>query len=234
MAPKNNSSALKLKDGHETARNNLKVISDSQNNEQLDLVLDSKVLDNESKIEIISRHFEEIMRVLGLDLNDDSLRDTPDRVAKMYVNEIFYGLNPKNKPTVTLFENKYNYNEMLLEKNIKVHSFCEHHFVPIVGKAHVAYISSGQVIGLSKINRIVDYYARRPQVQERLTVQIAEELKKVLNTEDVAVAITADHMCVTLRGIKDHDSSTYTSSFHGKFKEKEYRQEFLNQINQSK
>ena len=234
MAPKNNSSAFKLKDGHEIPRNNLKVISDNKQDERIDLILDSNALDSKSKIEIISRHFEEIMRVLGLDLNDDSLRDTPNRVAKMYVNEVFSGLNPENKPSVTLFENKYDYNEMLLEKNIKVHSFCEHHFVPIIGKAHVAYISNGQVIGLSKINRIVDYYARRPQVQERLTVQIAEELKKVLNTEDVAVAITADHMCVTLRGIKDQDSSTYTSSFHGKFKEKEYRQEFLHQINQSK
>jgi GTP cyclohydrolase I len=148
----------------------------------------------------------------------------------MYVQEVFSGLNPANKPKITLFDNKYNYDEMLIEKNIKVHSFCEHHFVPIVGKAHVAYISNGKVIGLSKINRIVDFYSRRPQVQERLTVQIAEELKNSLQTEDVAVAITADHMCVTLRGIKDQESSTYTSSFHGKFKEKEYRKEFLDQI----
>lgn len=227
-----NNSALKYKDDQISARDYLKVITDSKLSEddQLELTLDSEALDSESKIDIISAHFEEIMRVLGLDLEDDSLKDTPKRVAKMYVNEVFSGLNPENKPSVTLFENNYNYEEMLLEKNIKVHSFCEHHFVPIIGKAHVAYISNGKVIGLSKINRIVDFFARRPQVQERLTVQIAEELKKVLKTEDVAVAITADHMCVTLRGIKDQDSSTYTSSFHGKFKEKDYRKEFLDQI----
>lgn len=230
MAHKNNSSAYKLEDEFEEARNNLKIISDTKSSDTNELVLDSIALDTDSKIKIISKHFEEIMRVLGLDLDDDSLSGTPDRVAKMYVNEIFSGLNPENKPPITLFDNKYNYEEMLVEKDIKVHSFCEHHFVPIIGKAHVAYISNGKVIGLSKINRIVDYFARRPQVQERLTVQIAEELKEALHTEDVAVAITADHMCVTLRGIKDQGSSTYTSSFHGKFKEKEYRQEFLDQI----
>lgn len=230
MAHKNNSSAYKLEDEFEKVRNNLKIISDTKSSETNELILDSIALDTNAKIKIISKHFEEIMRVLGLDLDDDSLSGTPDRVAKMYVNEIFSGLNPENKPSITLFNNKYNYEEMLVEKDIKVHSFCEHHFVPIIGKAHVAYISNGKVIGLSKINRIVDYFARRPQVQERLTVQIAEELKKALQTEDVAVAITADHMCVTLRGIKDQDSSTYTSSFHGKFKEKEYRQEFLDEI----
>ncbi len=229
MAPKNNSSAYKFEGGLENARNNLKIISGTNNNNP-EFVLDSNVLDPDSRIEIISKHFEGIMRALGLDLKDDSLSGTPKRVAKMYVNEIFSGLNPENKPSVTLFDNKYHYDEMLIEKNIKVHSFCEHHFVPIIGKAHVAYISNGKIIGLSKINRIVDYFARRPQVQERLTVQIAEELKKILQTEDVAVSITADHMCVTLRGIKDQDSSTYTCSFHGKFKEKEYRQEFLDQI----
>ena len=229
MSPKNNN-ALKLEEEFDQARNNLKVISDNTTDDSLELTIDSNALDNDSKIEIISRHFEEIMRVLGLDLTDDSLRDTPKRVAKMYINEVFSGLDPENKPAITLFDNKYNYEEMLVEKDIKVHSFCEHHFVPITGKAHVAYISNGKVIGLSKINRIVDFFARRPQVQERLTVQIAEELKKVLQTEDVAVAITADHMCVTLRGIKDQDSSTYTSSFHGKFKDKEYRREFLDQI----
>lgn len=230
MAPKNNSAAYNLENGHDSVRNNLKVITPGKNSDQGELFLDSYALDTQSKIEIISTHFEEIMRVLGLNLEDDSLSGTPKRVAKMYVNEVFSGLNPENKPSVTLFENKYNYEEMLVEKDIKVHSFCEHHFVPIIGKAHVAYISNGKVIGLSKINRIVDYFSRRPQVQERLTVQIAEELKKVLSTEDVAVAITADHMCVTLRGIKDQDSSTYTSSFHGKFKDKEYRREFLDQI----
>lgn len=211
------------------SREFLKIIADSENGNALDagLSVDPQVLDPDSKVELIAGHFEEIMRILGLDLEDDSLQDTPKRVAKMYVNEVFQGLLPENKPSVTLFDNKYNYDEMLVEKNIKVHSFCEHHFVPIVGKAHVAYISSGKVIGLSKINRIVDYFSRRPQVQERLTVQIADELKKVLQTDDVAVAITADHMCVTLRGIKDQESSTYTSSFHGKFKDRDYRNEFL-------
>ncbi len=232
MAPTKNNSALKIEGGHVLTRNNLKVISDPdpKATDNIEYFLDSKVLDTESKIELIAQHFGEIMRILGLDLEDDSLKGTPKRVAKMYVNEVFSGLDPDNKPAVTLFDNVYNYEEMLVEKNIKVHSFCEHHFVPIIGKAHVAYISNGKVIGLSKINRIVDYFSRRPQVQERLTVQIAEELKKALHTEDVAVAITADHMCVTLRGIKDHDSSTFTSSFHGKFKEKEYRKEFLEQI----
>lgn len=212
------------------SREFLKVIADSESSSLSDLHVDSEVLDADSKVDLIARHFEEIMRILGLDLSDDSLRDTPQRVAKMYVNEVFSGLNSDNKPAVTLFENKYGYDEMLVEKNIKVHSFCEHHFVPIIGKAHVAYVSSGKVIGLSKINRIVDYYSRRPQVQERLTVQIADELKKVLDTEDVAVVITADHMCVTLRGIQDQDSSTYTSSFHGRFKDKDMRREFLDVI----
>ncbi|MBN1118513.1 MAG: GTP cyclohydrolase I FolE [Bacteroidales bacterium] len=230
MAPNNNSSALQVQEQIKNARDYLKIISVENSDEEFKYVLDSNALDNQSKIDLISKHFEEIMKILGLDLEDDSLKETPNRVAKMYVNEVFSGLNPENRPSVTLFDNKYNYEEMLIEKDIKVHSFCEHHFVPIIGKAHVAYVSNGQVIGLSKINRIVDFFSRRPQVQERLTVQIAEELKKVLHTEDVAVAITADHMCVTLRGIKDQDSSTYTSSFHGKFKEREYRQEFLDQI----
>jgi GTP cyclohydrolase IA len=228
MGTNNDSSAYKLPDGPLLGREYLKVISDDKQNQELKL--DATVLDTNAKIELISKHFAEIMRVLGLDLSDDSLKDTPKRVAKMYVKEIFSGLNPENKPSVTLFENNYQYNEMLIEKDIKVHSFCEHHFVPIIGKAHVAYISNGKVIGLSKINRIVDFFSRRPQVQERLTVQIAEELKIALQTDDVAIAISADHMCVTLRGIKDQDSSTYTSSFHGKFKEKEYRKEFLDQI----
>lgn len=232
MNAQNKSTAYKNFTELDRSREFLKVISQSDNSlsEELELNVDASALDPDSKIELISNHFEEIMQILGLDLNDDSLKDTPRRVAKMYVNEIFSGLNPENRPSITLFDNKYNYEEMLVEKNIKVHSYCEHHFVPIIGKAHVAYISNGKVIGLSKINRLVDYFSRRPQVQERLTVQIANELKKALQTEDVAVAITADHMCVTLRGIKDQDSSTYTSSFHGKFKDKEYRREFLDQI----
>jgi GTP cyclohydrolase I len=232
MSAQNKQTEFPDHDNLNRSREFLKIIvqSDDQFTEDVDLKVDADALDTESRIELISNHFEEIMRILGLDLEDDSLRNTPRRVAKMYVQEVFSGLNPANKPKITLFDNKYNYDEMLIEKNIKVHSFCEHHFVPIVGKAHVAYISNGKVIGLSKINRIVDFYSRRPQVQERLTVQIAEELKNSLQTEDVAVAITADHMCVTLRGIKDQESSTYTSSFHGKFKEKEYRKEFLDQI----
>ena len=187
------------------------------------------ISDNEKK-EIIAEHFKAIMNTLGLDLNDDSLMGTPYRVAKMYVDEIFYGLNPENKPKIALFDNKYKYNEMLVEKDITFHSNCEHHFVPIYGKAHVAYISSGKVIGLSKINRIVDYFARRPQVQERLTNQIGNELKEILETEDVAVVIDAKHMCVSSRGVKDESSSTITSFYSGNFKNKSTKNEFLNYI----
>ncbi len=183
--------------------------------------------DDELKIELIEKHFREIMTILGLDLNDDSLAGTPKRVAKMYVQEVFSGLNPANKPEVTLFNNSYNYDQMLVEKNITFFSNCEHHFVPILGKAHVAYISNGQVIGLSKINRIVQYYAKRPQVQERLTVQIANELKTILGTEDVAVVLDAAHMCVSSRGIQDVNSKTITSQFFGKFREDAVKQEFF-------
>lgn len=191
---------------------------------------DAFILDDDIKIELISKKFKDIMEILGLDLSDDSLKDTPDRVAKMYVKEIFNGLNPANKPAVALFENKYQYNEMVLEKNISFYSNCEHHFVPIVGKAHVAYVSNGQVIGLSKLNRIVDYFARRPQVQERLTIQIANELKNILETEDVAILIEAKHLCVSMRGIKDEASTTVTAHYSGKFKEDQYRNEFLQYI----
>ena len=170
--------------------------------------------DKKKKIAVL---FEEIMDVLGLDLTDDSLKGTPERVAKMYIDEIFSGLNPKNKPKVALFDNKYQYNQMLVEKDITFYSNCEHHFVPIIGKAHVAYISSGRVIGLSKLNRIVQYYAKRPQVQERLTNQIAEELKGILGTEDVAVIIDAKHLCVSSRGIKDDTSATVTAFYGGTF-----------------
>lgn len=187
-------------------------------------------LDDETKIELIEGHFRQIMEVLGLDLEDDSLSGTPYRVAKMYVQEIFSGLDPKNKPDVKLFENKYQYNEMLVEKDITFFSNCEHHFVPIIGKAHVAYISNGQVIGLSKINRIVQYYAKRPQVQERLTMQIANALKEILQTEDVAVLIDAKHMCVSSRGVEDVSSSTVTSSYSGAFTNEEKRQEFLRYV----
>ncbi len=188
---------------------------------------DAFEMDDQLKMKLIAKHFKEIMHILGLDLNDDSLKGTPYRVAKMYVQEIFGGLNPKNKPAVKLFENKFNYNEMLVEKDITFYSNCEHHFVPIFGKAHVAYISAGKVIGLSKINRIVQYYARRPQVQERLTVQIANELKDILQTEDVAVILDARHMCVSSRGIKDYDSKTTTSHYGGQFNKESVKQEFL-------
>jgi GTP cyclohydrolase I len=182
---------------------------------------DAFTMSDEEKKYRISGYFAEIMNVLGLDLNDDSLKGTPDRVAKMYVEEIFSGLNPDNKPKVALFDNKYQYNQMLVEKNITLFSNCEHHFVPIIGVAHVAYISSGKVIGLSKINRIVQYFAKRPQVQERLTNQIANELTKVLDTKDVAVIVDAKHLCVSSRGVEDNASSTVTTYYGGKFNDPE-------------
>jgi GTP cyclohydrolase I len=185
--------------------------------------------DNE-KIKKIEFHFKEIMQTLGLDLADDSLKGTPGRVAKMYVEEIFSGLDPKNKPCVALFENKYKYDQMLVEKNISFYSNCEHHFVPIIGKAHVAYISSGKVIGLSKLNRIVNYFAKRPQVQERLTIQIAKELQNILETDDVAIIIDAKHLCVSSRGIKDDTSSTLTSFYGGKFLNPDTKKELLSYI----
>lgn len=191
---------------------------------------DAFKLTEEEKIDIIKDDIRHIMETLGLDLSDDSLSGTPMRVAKMYVNEIFGGLNPEVKPKSSTFENKYKYGEMLVEKNITVYSTCEHHLLPIVGKAHVAYISNGTVVGLSKMNRIVDYFARRPQVQERLTIQIVEELQKVLNTKDVACVIDAKHLCVNSRGIKDIESSTVTSEFGGQFKDKTVRREFLDYI----
>jgi GTP cyclohydrolase I len=188
---------------------------------------DAFVLSPDQKVERIAQHFKAIMETLGLDLADDSLQGTPKRVARMFVNEVFHGLDPLNKPEPTLFANKFGYKGMLVERDITVHSFCEHHFVPIIGRATVAYYSSGQVIGLSKLDRIVKYYASRPQVQERLTEQIAAELKLVLHTEDVAVLIDAEHMCVKLRGVKDECSSTVTSHFSGRFEEDGVRQEFL-------
>lgn len=191
---------------------------------------DAFLLSEGQKTEIIARHFEEIMRTLGLDLTDDSLSGTPHRVAKMYVSEIFSGLDPGRKPDAKVFENKFQYGEMLVERNISLHTTCEHHFLPIVGKAHVAYISSGTVIGLSKINRIVEYYARRPQVQERLTVQIAAEIRRALKTEDVAVLIDAKHFCVAARGIEDTHSSTVTAEYSGRFKDENPRKEFLRYV----
>jgi len=195
---------------------------------------DAFELDDETKIELIEKRFEEIMNILGLDLSDDSLKGTPKRVAKMYVQEIFKGLNPKNAPKIALFENKYQYDQMLIERDITLYSNCEHHFVPIVGKAHVAYISNGKVIGLSKINRIVEYFSKRPQVQERLTVQIANYLRDVLQTEDVAVVIDAKHLCVSSRGVEDTTSSTITATYLGKFQETATKDEFLRHIYQSK
>lgn len=192
---------------------------------------DAFVLSDEEKKKKISGLFREIMDVMGLDLTDDSLRGTPDRVAKMYIDEIFSGLNPQNKPKVALFDNKYEYNQMLVEKDITFYSNCEHHFVPIIGKAHLAYISSGKVIGLSKLNRIVQYYAKRPQVQERLTNQIAEELKSILETDDIAVIIDAKHLCVSSRGIKDDTSATVTSYYGGQFNTPSKINELLNYIN---
>lgn len=191
---------------------------------------DAFLLTDEEKIRRISHHFREIMEILGLDLSDDSLRGTPQRVAKMYVKEIFSGLDPMNKPTVALFDNKYGFRQMLVEKNITLYSNCEHHFVPIIGKVHIGYISSGKVIGLSKLNRIVQYYARRPQVQERLNIQIANELKAVLETEDVAVIVDAVHLCVSSRGIRDTNSSTVTAQYSGAFLEADARKEFLTYI----
>ena len=187
-------------------------------------------LSNSEKILLIEEKMREILYVLGMDLTDDSLSGTPTRVAKMFVNEIFSGLHPNNKPKASSFENKYQYGEMLVEKNITLYSTCEHHLLPIVGKAHVAYISNGTVVGLSKMNRIVDYYAKRPQVQERLTLQIVEELQKVLKTKNVACVIDAKHLCVNSRGISDVNSSTVTSEFGGRFKEKDVKREFLDYI----
>ena len=191
---------------------------------------DAFELSDIEKIALIKKDVENIMHTLGLDLTDDSLMGTPSRVAKMYVEEIFSGLHPDNKPNASTFKNKYKYGEMLVEKNISLYSTCEHHLLPIVGKAHIAYISSGTVVGLSKMNRIVDYFAKRPQVQERLTMQIVNELQKVLNTKDVACVIDAKHLCVNSRGIRDIDSSTLTSEFRGKFKNSEIRREFLDYI----
>lgn len=190
-------------------------------------------LEDDLKIDLITEHFREIMQILGLDLTDDSLKGTPRRVAKMYVNETFSGLNPANKPVPTLFENKYQYNQMLVEKDITVQSYCEHHFVPIIGKAHVAYIANGQVIGLSKLNRIVQYFSKRPQVQERLTMQIADELRRALGTQDVAVIIDAKHLCVSTRGVHDTASTTITTAYSGKFEEEATRQELLRYIGMS-
>lgn len=188
---------------------------------------DAFELNDNEKIDLIQNHFKEIMHILGLDLTDDSIQNTPRRVAKMYVEEVFSGINPKNKPIITLFENKYQYDEMLIEKDITLYSYCEHHFVPIIGKVHIAYISSGTVIGLSKINRLVQFYAKRPQIQERLTNQIADALKEALNSIDTAVMIDAAHLCVSSRGIKDTNTTTITTHFSGKFENEIIKNQFI-------
>ena len=191
---------------------------------------DAFLLSDSEKIDAIQADVKNILNTLGMDLTDDSLKGTPKRVAKAYVNEIFGGLNPIKKPVSSTFENKYQYNEMLVEKNITVYSTCEHHLLPIIGKAHVAYFSKGTVIGLSKMNRIVDYFAKRPQVQERLTMQVVKALQKALGTDDVACVIDAKHLCVNSRGIRDVDCSTVTAEFGGKFKDKNVKREFLDYI----
>ena len=225
LLPNNYTTMLKVKIDHDEAD----TIGDNHVMTSADTPLraDAFELDDSLKIELIEEKFAEIMQILGLDLEDDSLKGTPHRVAKMYVKEIFSGLNPANKPKIALFENKYKYREMLVEKDISFYSNCEHHFVPIIGKAHVAYISNGYVIGLSKINRIVQYYAKRPQVQERLTLQIAEAIKEATQCDDVAVVIDAQHLCVSSRGVGDVNSATVTSSFSGKFLNEQTRNEFF-------
>lgn len=186
------------------------------------------------KMAVIENHFQSIMEAMGLDMTDDSLQGTPHRVAKMFIQEIFSGLNPANKPKISVFENSYNYDKMLVEANISFNSTCEHHFLPIIGKAHIGYVSSGKVIGLSKLNRIVDYYSRRPQVQERLIMQIFNELKSVLDTDNVIVVMEATHLCVSSRGIKDESSYTSTIQYGGVFNDKANRDDFFNMINKEK
>jgi GTP cyclohydrolase I len=199
-------------------------------NAQNPVRIDAFNLTDDTKIELIKKDVENILQTLGMDLTDDSIKGTPNRVAKMFVKEIFGGLNPNKKPKASTFANNYKYGEMLVEKNITLYSTCEHHLLPIIGKAHVAYISNGTVVGLSKMNRIVDYYAKRPQVQERLTMQIVQELQIVLGTQDVACVIDAKHLCVNSRGIRDNESSTVTSEYGGKFKDEVTRREFLDYI----
>ncbi|NEN22081.1 GTP cyclohydrolase I FolE [Cryomorpha ignava] len=226
---------MKLNGTLSNMKDELKVVNSDTDehiftNAETPMRADAFALSDEDKMERISHHFREIMDTLGLDLTDDSLKGTPARVAKMYVKEIFSGLNPENKPAATLFENKFGYNQMLVQKNITLKSMCEHHFVPIEGVVHIGYISNGYVIGLSKMNRIVQYFGKRPQVQERLSIQIAEELKRVLRTDDVAVVIDASHKCVSLRGVEDEASSTVTSSYHGRFRNQNDRNEFLKHL----
>lgn len=214
------------------SKNKINEIGDNHisSSAQTPLRKDAFDISNEEKIQRIQESVRDILITLGMDLNDDSLKGTPRRVAKAYVNELFGGLNPSEMPKLSTFDNNYNYGEMLVEKNITVYSTCEHHLLPIVGKAHVAYISNGKVIGLSKMNRIVDYFAKRPQVQERLTMQVVQALQTALGTQDVACVIDAKHLCVNSRGVRDIVSSTVTSEFGGKFKEEGTKKEFLDYI----
>ncbi|APA66016.1 GTP cyclohydrolase I FolE [Maribacter sp. 1_2014MBL_MicDiv] len=214
----------------------IEIVGDNHFSSSIETPLRPNAFDksDDEKIESIQHHFAKIMEELGLDLTDDSLSGTPYRFAKMYVKELFYGLNPKNKPKLSVFENKYGYKKMLVEQHITIDSACEHHFLPIVGYAHVAYIPQKKVIGLSKINRLVDYYARRPQVQERLVLQILNDLQEALGTEDVIVSVTAKHLCVSSRGIKDQSSFTTTLEYGGRFSETDIRNEFLKIIGQEK
>ena len=233
MKQKETLSTTPLKEEHIDLSNLLiEEMGDEHKASSVDTPLRADAFDktDEEKIAAIAPHFKAIMEILGMDLRDDSLRGTPVRVAKMYVKELFQGLNPANMPSMTLFENKFQYNEMLVEKNINFYTNCEHHFVPFFGKAHVAYISSGKVIGLSKLNRLVEYFSKRPQVQERLTMQIGKALQTVLQTQDVAVMMDAKHLCVSSRGVKDDSSNTITSFFGGKFQEDKTKMEFLKYI----
>ena len=233
MKQKETLSTTLLKDEHIDLSNLLiEEMGDEHKASSVDTPLRADAFDatDEEKIAAIAPHFKAIMEILGMDLRDDSLRGTPLRVAKMYVKELFQGLNPANMPSMTLFENKFQYNEMLVEKNINFYTNCEHHFVPFFGKAHVAYISSGKVIGLSKLNRLVEYFSKRPQVQERLTMQIGKALQTVLQTQDVAVMMDAKHLCVSSRGVKDDSSNTITSFFGGKFKDEQKKMEFLKYV----
>ena len=233
MKQKETLSTIPLKEAHIDLSNLLiEEMGDEHKASSVDTPLRADAFDatDEEKIAAIAPHFKAIMEILGMDLRDDSLRGTPLRVAKMYVKELFQGLNPANMPSMTLFENKFQYNEMLVEKNINFYTNCEHHFVPFFGKAHVAYISSGKVIGLSKLNRLVEYFSKRPQVQERLTMQIGKALQTVLQTQDVAVMMDAKHLCVSSRGVKDDSSNTITSFFGGKFQEEKKKMEFLKYI----
>ena len=211
-------------------KNHVAIPSELENHNQKDLEKKIKKTKQEQQKEKIAHSFSDIIQTLGLDIEDDSIKDTPQRIAKMYVDEIFSGLNPANKPKVSFFENQYGYNNMLIEKNIELRSVCEHHFLPIIGKAHIAYFPAKKVIGLSKIHRIVDYYAKKPQLQERLTVEIAEEFKEILQTDDVAVILDAHHFCVSFRGIKDQTSHTFTVEKSGKFLKKDVYKEFLKQL----